>query len=393
MALRQKLEGRRIHARIGGFLKREKLPIVEGKEPLGRLISPRPALYTYELGRHLKHVEHHVYRRLGQCASAICQNWTLRITKGMNALETAACVIGEWRKFSKPVCIGLDASKFDQHITVPLLKMEHRVYLELYSGDVRRYLKYLLKMQLRGKGSYSCDEGQIGVDLPGSRCSGDINTALGNCIVMCVMTLSFALSVHVPAMSVIDNGDDLLIITDEPNLWYFSSLANYFMTNFGVIMKVEPPVSTPEEIEFCQCHPVRTARGWVMVRDVRKSLTKDSTILHPRVKLDQLRAYLGSIGEAGQHLTAGVPVVSAYYDALVRVSGGRRFGEGIGENGFSFLAARMQPRECVPITSEARCSFWLAFGLTPLYQEWLEAYFQEYALSEVVESWRHPLYV
>jgi hypothetical protein len=112
------------------------------------------------------------------------------------------------------VVVGLDASKFDQHVGTHLLKWEHGIYEHLYPGDGA--LADILREQLRTRGIILCDDGIIKFRVPGSRCSGDMNTALGNCLIMTAMVITYCRQRSI-ACSIIDNGDDCLIITSRCN--------------------------------------------------------------------------------------------------------------------------------------------------------------------------------
>jgi len=52
-----------------------------------------------------------------------------------NAYTQAAVLKEKWDKYSKPVCVGLDASRFDQHVSTAALKFEHGFYLTCYKNN------------------------------------------------------------------------------------------------------------------------------------------------------------------------------------------------------------------------------------------------------------------
>jgi len=75
---------------------------------------------------------------------------------------------------------------------------------------------------------------------------------------MSAAVFSYMHSLHIPlsSYSFICNGDDgVIIVSRRYEKMIYDTLVAWF-DKLGLIMKVEPPVYSIEEIEFCQCHPV-----------------------------------------------------------------------------------------------------------------------------------------
>jgi hypothetical protein len=74
--------------------------------------------------------------------------------------------------------VGLDASRFDQHVSHAALKWEHSVYNSWFKD---KEFARAISMQLINEGTGYTDEGKIKVEVEGCRMSGDMNTSAGNC--------------------------------------------------------------------------------------------------------------------------------------------------------------------------------------------------------------------
>ncbi len=114
--------------------------------------------------------------------------------KGMDVRTVAKVLREKWDMFPNPVAIGLDASRFDQHVSVPALEFEHSVYLSCFKQKKHRErLAKLLKLQLENHCTGYAEDGVIKYTTTGTRMSGDMNTSLGNCVLMCSLIHSYLL--------------------------------------------------------------------------------------------------------------------------------------------------------------------------------------------------------
>lgn len=364
-------------ARVRAFIKHEKLPFGL-KRVVPRIIQPRSPEFNVAIGRYMRHLEHDVYRAItrvfggdpGEVADVV-------VTKGLNATEVAATLRGKWEKFADPICVALDASRFDQHIGPQLLDFEHRMWKCFYPKD-REFAK-LCRMQLRQPGSLWVDDTLISF-VSSTRCSGDMNTASGNCMLMCAMAHSF-LDKHrlVRHVEFYDNGDDCGFIGERGDLEpVIGDIVPHFDL-LGIVMKVEPPVDVFERVSFCQTQPVYDGSEWVMVREPFAALSKDASCLTPSLILnpnDSSQDYILALGLCGLALTGGIPVMQEYYRAYVRGRGRNRAyrGSRLIETGMWQLAQGMS-RPVAPVSVQARVSFERAFGITPDAQIHLERHF------------------
>jgi len=145
-----------------------------------RCIQPRRPAYNLSLGRYIKAVEHDLYAAIRRVYGD-----GPTVMKGYNVEEIGAIVRGKWRSFTEPVAVGLDATKFDMHVSPAALAWEHGVYREMFGNC--RTLRKLLKWQMNNRGAGYCGDGKLKYSVTGKRFSGDMNTGLGNCLLMCAM--------------------------------------------------------------------------------------------------------------------------------------------------------------------------------------------------------------
>lgn len=353
------------------FLKAEKINFSSKGDPAPRLIHPRDPRYNVSVGQYLKKVEHSVYY-------AIDGMWGHRtVLKGYNAARVAGILRQKWDSFTDPVAIGLDASRFDQHVSEDALKWEHSRYLPYYVGKDRETLRELLRWQLRTKCLARADNGRVKYVVNGMRFSGDMNTGLGNCLLMSSMVRAWCRKRGIRA-SLGNNGDDCVLVLDRSQVDQLdlTGMCRWFVT-LGFTMKVEPTVDVFERIEFCQAHPVWNGSNWVMCRNHRVAQAKDCVSIKPLDNKSVFDRWRRSVGLCGLSLTGGIPVQQEFYEAFAR---GTEKVEALTdptlETGMAILARGMseQYREPTPL---ARYSYWLAFGVTPDEQEAIEGFYRD----------------
>jgi len=367
---------------IKPFVKAEK-----GKpDSAPRVIQPRSPRYNVEVGRFLKPLEERIYE-------AIAGVWgEIVVMKGFNARAVARHLRAKWDKYRRPVAIGLDASRFDQHVSQFILTWEHSIWLKCFRNKSDRdELARLLKWQLDNLGFGYCRDGTLRYRVSGCRMSGDMNTASGNCLIMCALVWAYA-KVKGIQCSLVNNGDDCVVIMESRDRERFSVDLTVWFREMGFTMKVEDPVFDFESIEFCQSHPVSDGEGYVMVRGLR-GFVKDAYSLVPLRSSYMLHTWLASVGDAGMSLTGGIPIWQEYYAAYQRMAGAqsskrRRRGarytldQSAFETGMMMSAIGMD-RRYGHVTDLARYSFWLAFGITPDEQVAIEDVYRSYGSAVI----------
>lgn len=340
------------------FVKAEKINFTAKPDPAPRVIQPRDPRYNVEVGVYLRPLEHSVYHGIAKVFGGPT------VMKGYTAEGVAENLRQMWDQFSDPVAVGLDASRFDQHVRKEMLRWEHSVYTGCFRNVHSARLRWLLKGQLVNKGYLQAADGRIKYTVDGSRMSGDMNTALGNCLIMCALVHTLAAEKGVP-IRLGNNGDDCVVIMERRDVKRFTAGLREWFLDFGFNMKVEDTVDRFERIEFCQAHPVWDGERWVMVRNYRTCLSKDAccTVKDYGWGPDALR-WLASVGECGLSMCGGIPVMQEYYSAYRRNGGIPRAIACVDESGMAMLAKGMH-REVREPTVAARISFFNAFGLLP----------------------------
>jgi len=357
-------------SRSDAFVKCEK--VNPTKAP--RCIQPRRPVYNVAVGTYLKHIEHKLYHAVQR----VYRTNLPVVFKGLNADETAANLRLKWENFSNPVAIGLDATKFDMHVSESMLMWEHSIYTALYPSEPE--LKTLLKWQRNNIGRGFCADGYLTYKVRGRRFSGDMNTALGNCLIMCGMMYAYAQErgVHI---ELANNGDDCVVFMEKTDLQSFSRELDSWFLSLGFRMTVESPVYEFEQIEFCQMHPIHTSVGWRMCRNFETAREKDSICLFDISTPSARRKWMGAVGECGLAIAGGMPVFQAYYQSYCRVGIASNILDSVQmQSGFLMLSRGMESK-IHPITDEARYSFFLAFGVTPDEQTALEQYYDDLVLD------------
>nr|QKN88911.1 MAG: hypothetical protein 1 [Riboviria sp.] len=351
-------------AKLSSFVKFEKQDV--SKAP--RVINPRSPRYNLTLGRFLKHAEHHYFRAINKVWG---QRTRATIIKGFNADASASILHDKWTVFKRPVAIGLDASKFDMHVSVQALKYEHSFYQSLFPGN--RTLKELLSWQLLNRGVARAADGLVKFAMPGTRSSGDLNTSLGNCILMCGLVWSYCQEKGIDA-ELANNGDDCVLIVESDALATVQDGLDLWFRKRGFAMTVETPVYEFEQIEFCQTHPVQLSSGWRMVRNLSAVLQKDPMCLLPISNARSMERWWGAVGVCGKILCSGVPVHSSFYSLMDR-SGDTT--EGVIKEVYRNRSVLYNMRGVAEATCDARArvSFYYAFGVLPDEQLCMERYY------------------
>ncbi|UIN24849.1 RNA dependent RNA polymerase [Wheat umbra-like virus] len=340
---------------VNTFIKAEKFCWSAKPDADPRLIQPRGNRFLVSHGRYIKAIEPMVYKALGRLTGLPM------VAKGFNARETAEILRKKWDRFRDPVCISLDASRFDQHVSVDMLKFTHRIYRR-FNRDPE--FKMMCDWQLHNTGFASCPEGSFKYKIAGRRMSGDMDTSLGNCVIMCGLTYEL----FGPGVEIFNNGDDCLVIGERHELVDAPTVREHYK-QYGFHVVEEDRVDVFERILFCQTQPI-WAEGWVMCRHPRM-MAKDLTYIGPHTAD---RAWLDAIGQCGIALADGVPIMSRFYHNLIDTSHRKAniTNSMLYSCGLTNLAKRMEYKG-LPISDRSRYSFYLGFGVEPDVQVAIEA--------------------
>jgi hypothetical protein len=358
------------------FVKLEKLNPASKRDPDPRAIQFRDPKYGIELATYLKPMEHLLYELKGRPLPV-----TRVIGKGLSLPQRATLLREKWDRFQRPVCVSLDASRFDQHVSLELLQIEHSIYQHM---NPDRELQRLLSYQLRNRG-----KSRLGLryHTRGKRMSGDMNTALGNCVLMVLMVATF---MRGRKYDMLDDGDDCLLIVEEEELNWVLENARPTFLEFGHEIKVENVAREFELIEWCQSRPVWTPRGWVFTRNPWKVLSGALTgSKYFGASLKTRRRLVRSVGLGEYILNEGIPILQEFGLALVR-NAGEVDALQWDSNDPQWYTVRpmLQGRSLedvavgrADIASATRLSFAKAWGLTLGQQALAEAYLRRWAFN------------
>jgi hypothetical protein len=362
------------------FVKREKYNFTAKPDAVPRVIQPRNPRYVVETGRYIKPIEKKIYKNINTVFGHEV------VFKGLNAERRGNILRQHWDSFDEPVAVSLDAERFDEHVSHDALLWEHSIYESYYPGD--KYFRRLMRLQRHNRGVGYTKEGKLLYRINRNRMSGDSNTALGNVLIMCGMTYTYASEKGIRIRAA-DDGDDIVVILERADLGKFMHGLQDWYLGYGFSMAVEEPVYQFEHISFCQCQPVYDGTSWVMVRDPRVALSKDCLSLKPLNTQKVAERWMSAVGKGGLTLTGGIPVWQNFYKQFVDKSNGRKpLSDPTLETGAARMARGMR-REFRDVPPECRLSFWLAFQVSPESQIEIEKTFDEYKLST---DTRQPVY-
>lgn len=356
------------------FVKAEKINFTSKGDPAPRVIQPRNVRYNVEVGRYLRPIEHHVYRGI----DTIWKGPT--VMKGYTVDQMGQMFHEAWMQFNDPVAIGFDMKRFDQHVSRDALEWEHSCYMGMFNNDST--LAGLLKWQIANKGFGRASDGYIKYKIDGCRMSGDMNTAMGNCLLSCAIVWEFCKSNNIKAR-LFNNGDDCVVICERSNDNRVQNGMAVHWRKYGFQCVVEPTVDVLEKIEFCQMRPVFDGTQYVLTRNPHVCLSKDTYSVGAWNSPQGAKKWCKAVGECGLALTGGLPIMQAFYGMLVREAGaieGNVSRDVAFASGFAALA-RMGNREVRGITEESRFSFYLAFDIAPDVQVALENFYDSHTIE------------
>lgn len=349
--------------RKDGFLKTfVKCEKIDGSktDPVPRVIQPRSPRYNLELAAYLKPNEHEFYKRIDQMYDTDGLG-DKTIFKGVNATQAAKHLIIKASRYSQPVFVGLDASRFDQHVSEVALQWEHEIYKDSFVYGVKKLSK-LLSWQIDNIGQAYVGNTRVRYRVRGRRMSGDMNTSLGNCLLMSSLVHAYMRSKQVPKFSLANNGDDCVLIFERKHLHLISDLSTWFH-EMGFNMKIEKPVYDIREVEFCQVK-VLTSPGYnICVRNPETVMSKDLHSVHPFTHQHQYLQWLIASGDCGRNSHYGIPILERFYSAFPK---GEITDESIKAEYNRWVEYSIAGgSEMKEISDEMRHSFWVAYGMVP----------------------------
>lgn len=373
----------KLDACLQSFVKAEAVNFTAKPDPAPRIIQPRGVRYNAFIGRFIRPLEHRVYAGIAELYGGPT------VMKGYNAEGTAAALRGMWEAFEEPVALSLDASRFDQHVSLDALKWEHSVYNAVYHNNE---LRSKLMWQLHNVGYVRTSDGAFKYTVDGCRMSGDMNTALGNCLLMCAMVWTYAQTVGV-RVRLANNGDDCSVFMERRDLARFTARLDQWFLEMGFTLTSDGVAHVFERVDFCQTRPVWAAGRWVMCRSPHVGCAKDVLCKFPDLSrpVAGYKRWAYQVGMAGARLARGVPVLQESYRSMMRTGSPSACAQGFGnmESGFEHMAAGMSAGPS-DVDDAARFSFWRAWGITPDQQVALEQHYRDLDGYDTVRAVKSP---
>lgn len=383
-------------AHVKVFIKYEK-EIFQDKSPVPRSISPRSyrfllsdAVYYHPLEKTLMGDIDKVFREP-------------TVMKGLTVEGVAQCIVEKWESIPNCVAIGVDASRFDQHVSFDALVWQHRVQSNYFKGVDKALYKRLLRMKLYNQGTGKTPDGKLTFKVKGKRMSGDMDTGGGNCLLMCAMMHSFFRSLNIPSgrIKLVNNGDDCVIFVERRYEHLVRESIGPWFLGMGFNMVSEDTSRCIEEVEFCQMRPVCVDGKWRMVRNPFRAIPKDCTSVR-RIDIPKVfRKWTTAVSDCGLSLCNGVPVQQSFYQSIgrsvcpaVRKSKSRRVQQRMArlvlqdESGLYKWKSESE-KKVISVTDSTRLSYFAAFGITPEQQLYLETFYNENQPAWAVASVDH----
>lgn len=346
---------RRSDSYISAFIKAEK--IFELKDP--RLIQARNARYNLELGYYLKPLEHHLYNIKGTGRLKTFLPPGRLIAKGCNMERRARLISKKMERWHDTMVVSLDASRFDAHVG-KILTVEHLIYKRYWGAPA---LQRLLDWQCANKGRTSTG---VRYKTRYGRMSGDMNTALGNCLISVILLACIMrrLKIKPKSWDMLCDGDDVLLFIPKCHSNILPHLAQHYL-DFGMNIKVENITDNFPKVTFCQSFPIRTQEGPKMVSNPARVLSRSLVGVKHWAEGKYVPHYLALIGYCELALSMGCPVLQEF--ALTVLSWGDHLPRRVQLSGRVIKALReerLRVIEPIDITPQARLDFELATGIS-----------------------------
>jgi len=355
----------RSDARIRAFVKQEPVAAVSGGMKPPRGIHPRSLRYNVEFGKHFCPLEKPLYEGIKK----LFRDDLPVVLKGFNSHDTAAIIAEKFHRHTNPVAIGLDASRFDQHVSVPALRFEHSIYKRIVKDP---HFAKLCDWQLVNAAQAWLSDGKVRYKIKGGRMSGDMNTSTGNILLMTCLLHAYLREANLlKYVSVINNGDDSVLFLSHEHLHKLENLSSWFL-EFGFEMTIEPPVYRLECLEFCQQHMLYDGTEWFQVPKL-KNLNK-CLLGCKNFPPDELPYFAKNRAKCFLSTSGGCPIFDSVFRRLDYQVDEQRFSK-LEKQGTYFHSNEYTANwyakelECSrfdkSVTDFARVSFFSAFGITP----------------------------
>jgi len=286
------------YAKVNIFCKDDRELNAPEKAP--RAIQYRDPCFMLEHGRFIKPIEKWFY--------SLRDEYNTRIVGKADGYTIAADLMQKAEHFSDPVFLLLDASKFDSCVDVKWLQYTHACYQKLFVAG-NRWLRRLSSLTLVNRGR---SKRGIRYKTWGTRMSGDMDTGLGNSIIMWTLLKGFLKHIQV-AGSVYVNGDDSVVVIERKHLSRAKNMDYFKLLGFNMKYEISDSL---DQVEFCQARLMETDYGFTMARNPVRVIGKAGWSTKP-MGSRKMRDHVHTLGLCERAASWGVPIASAMATAFI----------------------------------------------------------------------------
>lgn len=362
--------------KIKAFVKAEKFNPADKDNPDPRMIQSRDPRYNLCLARYLRPLEHLVYGLKDQASTPI-------IVKCMNPMQRARLVLDKWARFDEPVCFSLDCSRWDKHVNYDVLRTEHNFYRSYYPAELE------LDNLLRGQEvNHAVTSNGVRYSVRGGRMSGDMNTALGNCVLMVGMVYGAMDNLKIGHFEVVDDGDDCLVMVERSDLELLNEHLPRLFLAYGQELKIENLAFNWWDIVFCQSKITWNGELHTFARNWRKVLSQSTSGTKHWNDPKLVPGMFGLIGDCEMAQHHGIPILQAYAARLRQLSGGQRSKMLHLDSSYQYRVASYQLEDVASVqehfvTWQARFEFERTWGVDPSTQLAIEDHLSRWSPTHV----------
>lgn len=322
---------------ISAFVKCEKIDVL-GKDGDPRMIQARSIRWNLELGRFTRKIEKQLYQLKDKHGLPL-------LAKGRNPTQRASDLRAKWECLHNPVALCLDLSRWDMHVRAGLLRAVFGFYQQVMPSE---QLAWLTAHMVVNKGrttnglKYKRADGVT---------SGDMTTALGNCLAVCIMLASLrelrtrvttgrglllgkrnvgagvslrdwrSLVGHLEMTKhdfvEYDDGDDHTFMCEAEDAPHYQQAIEIWYRLCGHKLTVEGFTSKFEEITFCQSKPIYVGDRWIMASDPKKTLCTAFMVPPQALGSEKsARKYLSEMFLGRSIVHAGEPYIGPMFQRL-----------------------------------------------------------------------------
>lgn len=224
--------------------------------------------------------------------------------------------------------------------------------------------------------------------------SGDMNTALGNCLLMIAMVFAAMRQLLVRRWDLLDDGDDCLVLCEEEDFEQLKSQLPAVFLKYGQELKVENIARDIRDVVFCQSRVVLLPSGPRFVRDWRRVLSQAACGCKHWGDPKMVRPMLTAVGMCELACARGVPILQAFALSLIRNGRGELprvidLDSGVMlrtkyELGEVPTVQSLRSLKALDVTAEARCEFERTWGVSPGEQLHVEEILRLWSITSTV---------